>query len=77
MDQIFLLVASIVFFFLGRYSVSKQDIEQANRAIRSLKRLDVGIVKRPTQEELDARTPLGKKLKETEDAMEETLKKFL
>jgi len=77
MESILLLLASIIFFFLGRYSISSKDIETAKEQLKKLKKVDVGVVKRPSQEDLDARTPQGKKIKETEEAMEETLGHFL
>jgi len=63
----FLLIA-LIFFFLGRYTLSTQDIEVVKKALKKKQKL--GVVKRPSAEKLRKRGTLEE---QAEKAMEETL----
>jgi len=77
MDLLIFLIISLIFFFLGRYTISSKDIDTVKEKIKSFRTQYVGVLKRPTQEDLDKRTPEGKAKEEADKEMEKTLDKFL
>jgi len=77
MELLIFLIISLIFFFLGRYTISTQDIDKVKEKMKSFRTQYVGVLKRPTQEDLDKRTPEGKAKEEADKEMEKTLGHFL
>ena len=63
------LIVALIFFFLGRYTLSTQDIEVAKKIFK--KKSELGAVKRPTAEQLRKKGTLEE---QGDKAMEETLR---
>ena len=74
MEIIKFLLLSLTFFFLGRYTATNKDVDQAKQLFKRTIKDRVGTVRRPTAEDIAKR---GTKLEETEEAMEETLDKIV
>jgi hypothetical protein len=68
------LLISLVFFFLGRATATTEDIEKAKRFWQRHRHQGLGVVRRPTAEQVAKR---GTKLEETEQAVEEALDKLV
>jgi len=68
------LTVSLIFFFLGRYSLSPTDVEKVKKFVKSFKKDRVGPVRRPTAEQLRKRGTIAE---ETDEAMSETLGKIV
>ena len=68
------LLVSLIFFFLGRYTATNQDIEKAKKLIKKGIKDRIGPVKRPTAEDIAKR---GTKREETEEAMSDTFDNLL
>lgn len=65
------LIVSLIFFFLGRYSISSQDIDKAKEIVTRFKKKSIGLVKRPDRKRL--RQLKDVKFRQEEQEMEDVL----
>lgn len=68
------LIVSLIFFFLGRYSLSTTDVDKFKRFVNKFKKDRIGVVRRPTAEQLRKRGTIEE---EGDEAMSETLGKIV
>ena len=53
MTEVFILITAIIFFFIGKYSQTKQIEQTVTKIIKSHNRPKAGAINYPTPEELE------------------------